>query len=600
MKKIFTILLILVSTSVFAQKLEVETDFYHRGAFPAKDCPNDNSRKPCAVIDVILPGVLFSVSSGYKINETEIPNGKRIFISTDNNQKIRVDADGFLPFKFDAPNLTGMELYEIVLRKPEYKQETSVVENKDQNTGKAYLMLKISEPDAEVYVNGQTYKVNGRERNLNLPYGTYNVRVLKPTFETETFSVTLSKEPVEKNITLKVATVQIKVEKEKDAYLYVDGRNYGQYQDVVPVTADKRHKIKIEKNGYSKSKTVKAYRKPFTVVMPSLSQTNAIQSDWFIGYNYSSTAPINFSIGRCKRFGFILNGGFSPLTFCNYVNRIKEHGNILDTFRIKHIYYEALLDNDQLHTAKSKGAYRCYVRLGPVIKTFNFLYFYATFGYGNSAEVKQYDGMLFSPDIHKGVEGEAGLMLKYRRLGISLGYTQNIDKEIKFSEYNFGLHYWMKVQTKHINPLNRFFVGYKYTFGAPFGISLGASFGYYEKWGLIINAGSSSYLMEEGMMLGYYSFEGKEAKGLCRSYYHFGPFFRLNDIFSYYVTIGYGSYKPTFESIWGGQYSCGWDGEAGIILKYQRLGLSIGYQHSISKKKQFQDISIGAYVWLGR
>ena len=472
------------------------------------------------------------------------------------------------------------------------------VESSDHNTGKAYLILNISEPNAKVEIDGKKYSVSGKQFKASFKYGDYNVYISKDQFKTEMLHVRLRDEPVIQDVHLKIAEVQIRIEKDFDAVLYVDGNYYGKNQNTVTVRADRRHKFKIEKSGHTKSKTVKVYKKPFTIVMPQISTEQIPQSNWFVGCNYSPKLSLaGFSIGNCNKFGFILNGGFSILAFKNWYNRNLEKGDLLDTFKIKYV----MLDNGLLDNTKQKGQYRSYIRIGPMVKTFDFLYLYAAVGCGTYADIKEYDGYLFAPSIHKTWEGEAGIMLKYKRFGLTASYVQNIGKERKFYDYSVGLYYWMRVLKKQQNPENRFIIGYRYSPSAQFGMSLGVAFGYYEKWGLIINWGSSTYLMKKGLMLGYYSFDGKIAEGICRSYYHFGPFFRLNNIFAYYFTIGYGSYKPnSYECFWEGEYNGGWDGETGIMLKLGHLSFSFGYQHNIGKQNNFSDLNIGVQLWLGK
>ncbi len=517
------------------------------------------------------------------------------------------------------------------------KEKIIQVESSDKNTGKAYLILKISEPNADIKVDYTTYKANDKEFVINLTYGHHYVSVSKPTFGTVSFSVNLTGEPIERHITLKSATVEMKVDKEYDANLFVDGVNYGKSNNSISVSADQRHTIRIEKNGHTKSKTVKAYQKDFTVVMPRFSDSQVAQSNWFLGCTFSPTLMSGgISVGKCKRIGFILNGGFSKLAFTNWQNRNTETGNLLDTFRISNLHSTSELGNDPLSETNDKGLYRSYIRFGPMFRIFDFMYMYAAAGCGTYAEVKSYDGNLYAPTIHNGFEGEAGVMVKIKRFALSFGYTQNIDRDNQFSDYHLGMYYWMKVLQKRSNPQHRFIVGYRYSPSAPYGMSLGVAFGYYEKWGLIINGRFSNYTKyvwsrrnDETLYNpeGYYfeeiwtitpaqqsDLETYIDKGVFRLYYHIGPFIRLNDVFGYYFTLGYGNYAhvkkyPGYEhktdysqsvDMYATKIHNGVDGEIGIMLKFGRIGFTLGYQHNIGKYNLFQDINAGMQIWLGR
>ncbi|MBR4328147.1 MAG: hypothetical protein IKP73_21745, partial [Bacteroidales bacterium] len=190
--------------------------------------------------------------------------------------------------------------------------------------------------------------------------------------------------------------------------------------------------------------------------------------------------------------------------------------------------------------------------------------------------------------------------------------------------------------TKHINPRHRFIVGYRYSPSAPIGMSLGVSFGYYEKWGLVVNGGFARYNMhvwaersKDYSPEGFYIDELRtitlseqaewgeyKDKGSFRAYYHIGPFFRLNDIFAYYITIGYGNYArirkytdkyyfvPHYDyqkyNVYATKIHNGVDGEVGIMLKFGRIGFSLGYQHNIGKENLFSDFNVGVQLWLGR
>lgn len=528
----------LVSIDVYSQNIELVNDLHHVSVYNG-ECEKDNNGKDCAVIDVIIPKAkIRSIECDYKMGEIQpIDNGVRFFIVIpQSKKKVRVIVENYQTIEFEVKNVIGHQRYEINYQVPDNKQKTDVVNQ---------------QPKPQI-------------------------------IEKENY-------------------VDIHIEKEPDAFLFVDGISYGQNHNTVSVSANSKHTIKINKNGYIESKTIKVYQNNFTVIMPKVSNNQIVQSGWFMGCTFSpQLMSAGFSIGFCKRGGFILNCGFSKLAFSNWYDRNLENGNLLDTFKISNIYSDRLLDNNQLNNSRNKGMYRSYIRIGPMFRIFDFMYLYGALGCGTYADVKSYDGQPFAPKIHNGFEGEAGIMLKYNRLALSFGYIQGVDRENLFSDYHIGLNYWMKVLKKKVNPEHRFIVGYKYSPSAPYGMSLGVAFGYYEKWGLLMHGGSSEYLIREGMMLGYYSFEGEEPKGRCRSYYHIGPFFRMNDIFAYYITIGYGSYKPDYESIWEGYYAGGWDGEVGIMLKLWRLGFSVGYQHNIGKKNLFQDISVGVQFWLGK
>lgn len=460
-------------------------------------------------------------------------------------------------FEYQKNSKTKVTLYYVL------KKDLAITENADNHENSETESQHPDEnaPVIDFVLNYNNYQ-DLRQYLDKRKNGYHNVTVSKPTFRTVDFYVNLTGEPIEKNITLTNASVEIKVEKEYDAVLYVDGVRYGT-QNTVRVSADSKHTIKIEKNGHTKSKTVKAEQYNFTVVMPSFSNSQVTQSNWFIGGTFSPQLMSGgISVGRCERAGFILNAGVSKLAVNNWHYRSLEKGGLLDTFKISNIYSTKLLDNSELKSAKKKGLYRSYVRIGPMFRLFDFAYIYGAVGCGTYADVKEYDSYLYAPSKHSGFEGEVGLMLKYKSLGVSAGYTQSIGKGKDFSDYHIGLNYWMNVLTKHINPRHRFIVGYRYSPSAPIGMSLGVSFGYYEKWGLVVNGGFAQYNMHvwaerskdyspEGFWINEIhtvshknQYEGENCKhnGIFRAYYHIGPFFRINDVFSYYVTVGYGNY----------------------------------------------------------
>lgn len=657
MRKILFILFVFIAINTYSQTLEVKEVLQETGRIIASENRKDNNGKYCAVIDVVIPNEKVTNISQLSIKDRKpISNGMRFFVAVPKKRQdnVRIEVEGFDDYVIDSiPKgfLIEGSKYKIVLKaiKPE-KPNIVVIRDtvtryvdriveKEVTPNKSYLILRISEPGANVYVNHTNYQVKGMEFKEELPLGTYYVKISKSGFEPVGMTVKLEGPPVVEDVALMVSSVDIRVTKDYDAVLFVDGYNYGKNQNVVAVSPNTVHTFKIEKNGQKKTKKVMVYGESMTVVMPDFQEKkpkSEIQSGWFLGYTLApKIMSSGFSIGKCKRYGFILNGGFSKLAFDNWENRNQERGSLVDTFRISHIYSSLLLSDEQSEYAKTKGLYRSYLRFGSIFRAFNFLYLYAAAGIGTCADVSVYDGHLFASTIHKGLEGEFGFMMKYKRLGVSFAYVRNIGVDNKMSDFNLGVHLWMKQNKSHY--YNRFFGGYRYSPSAPFGMSLGVAFGYSEKWGLLLNGGFSKYSFNIWCKRGEndsYDAQGfwleeirsvslKELKewgneytdqGVFRSYYHFGPFFRLNGVWSYYITFGYGNYAHIRKysghghsselhqniDLYATKLHNGVDGEIGIMLKINRISFSLGYQHNVGFKNLFSDINLGVQVWFGR
>ena len=268
MKKLLLFLFVtILSFSAFAQNLEVVKPLSHKGPFSAGQNKTDNNGKYCAVIDISLPSVSFSVEGSYILDKNTITNGWRIFVSVPSKAKqISVKADGFQDFTFDVSteNINPGEAYEIALKVPE-KQQVVVQEPKDQNTGKAYLILNINEENAIVKIDGQKISFKGTQFKMNFPYKKYTVNISKPGFESQNFEVVLKDAPVIKKIELQAITVNLTVRCEDDAQLIVDKENLGSAR-VVSVTANKSHIIKVTRNGIESTQYI-SIDKPTTIEM---------------------------------------------------------------------------------------------------------------------------------------------------------------------------------------------------------------------------------------------------------------------------------------------------------------------------------------------
>ena len=152
-----------------------------------------------------------------------------------------------------------------------------------------------------------------------------------------------------------------------------------------------------------------------------------VLSNCFSGCLYSVNAPFGISMGYCKRFGFMLDGGFSPCVF--------------NKFKIRNIYPSVLLDDTQFKESKNKGIYRAYAHFGAVYRPKMWLLFYASAGYGNYADVLKYGKNVFAPKIVSGLECEAGIMCKVKRLGLLVCCQRNISEE-KFVDFGIGINLW--------------------------------------------------------------------------------------------------------------------------------------------------------------
>ena len=286
MRTLIAFLLLLLTSSAFAQDLELVEALHHKGSYPTANCPKDVNGEYCTIIDVILPGVkIYNIECSNKVgHEEEIPNGKRFFMSVpQKKQKVRVNAMGYQPYLFEvkADEVSKIEVYEIRLRVPSF----------------------------------------------------------------------------------------------------------------VPPSPNKKEKLPI-----------------------------------FLGYHFSPSAPIGFSVGYCKKIGVYAKGGFSPLAF--------------DQINIKEVYSTLLLTTEQSRNTSSNGKYRTFFQIGGMYRPIERFAIFASAGYGTFADVCEYDRHYFAPKVHDGLECEAGAMFKYKNLGVSLGYVRHIGKKNLFQDVSVGVQWW--------------------------------------------------------------------------------------------------------------------------------------------------------------
>lgn len=430
MRTLFIVVFILLTLNVFGQNLSLVQQLEDKGAFPVRDCRMDNEKKYCAVIHIIIPDVSFSVQAEYMVGEaTPITNGKEIFVSTSNKKKIKINADGFQPFEFDARDLKKSELYEIRLQKP---------------NNKVYLILRINEADAKVEVNGKSYPTTGKEFMEEFDLGTYNIYVSKPDFQMEFFQVTLTDKPVVKDVILrpkyKFGSLTVNVKGKYGANIYLDNNaiiNERTYSGLKTGL----HNLKITCGNKSKNNKIKI--KPDKHLVKNYRFFNPYgkpnENNWFFGFRYSQKSSIGLSLGYGKKYGMMFNVGITPYA----IERMGKSKRFIDNLTLKNIYPSVLLDYDQDKSADSKGVSRLYLHCGPMYRPFDWLSFYITAGYGNFADTKEYNTLLFAPKIHHGIDGEAGVMLKYKRFGFSLGYQQNFMRKSQFNDFVAGVFVWL-------------------------------------------------------------------------------------------------------------------------------------------------------------
>lgn len=78
MRTLIAFLLLLLTSSAFAQDLELVEALHHKGSYPTANCPKDVNGEYCTIIDVILPGVkIYNIECSNKVgHEEEIPTAK--------------------------------------------------------------------------------------------------------------------------------------------------------------------------------------------------------------------------------------------------------------------------------------------------------------------------------------------------------------------------------------------------------------------------------------------------------------------------------------------------------------------------------------------
>lgn len=130
MRIVIALILIMLPCTVFAQRLEIESELTHKGAFPTRDNKTYDDSLYCAVIDVVLPGVgSVDFESDLIVETQSITGRKRLFVRVPSKPKdITLYSDNFQPFSFkiSKEQVASKEIYEIVLRKEEQPQQQSV------------------------------------------------------------------------------------------------------------------------------------------------------------------------------------------------------------------------------------------------------------------------------------------------------------------------------------------------------------------------------------------------------------------------------------------------------------------------------------------
>lgn len=337
---------------------------------------------------------------------------------------------------------TGLIIDENKINKSERDKNDDVT--KEAPPTKTYLILRINEPNAKVEINGKAYDLLDKEFNEELDYGTYDIYVSKPNFQMEYLQITLNdKKPVIKDVILRqknrYGSLIVKIKGRYGANIYLDNNliNSGKIYSGLYGS----HNLRLTCGNKTKDKTINI--KPNKNVVKKYRFVNPYGGDndnsFFIGGRYSLKSTIGLSLGYGKKFGAIVNLGISPYA----IDRMQNNKKFADNFTLKSIYPSVLLDFEQRQNTSEKGSCRMYLHLGPMYRPYDWFAFYATVGFGNHAAAKEYNGHLFAQKIHKGIEGEAGVMFKYKRLALSLGYQRDTRRESRFQDVAAGLYVWL-------------------------------------------------------------------------------------------------------------------------------------------------------------
>ena len=310
-----------------------------------------------------------------------------------------------------------------------------------------YLVFQLSPANAVLEVDGQLWEVGpdgSAMRYVN--FGTYSYRVQAPNYHSETGKVTVDNPNEAHTVSVKLKSdfVEVTFKVDADAEIWVNNEKKG-VRTWTGVLGKGTYKVECKQEGFETtmvSREITSEMNGQTITLPapklvygSLNvESTPIGSIFFVmangGYSLAPQASFGLTVGSSKRVGW--------------------YASLSSNFRLGEARYEcdgagviAGLSEPYSYTGEKRSS-RMGVTAGMVFRLFDPLYAYVGGGYGVRNKYWQLDDGSWArctDDSYRGVAIDAGLMLHFGGVGVSLG-MQTIG--VDYLEAKIGIGYTLK------------------------------------------------------------------------------------------------------------------------------------------------------------
>ena len=264
MRKAVLMLLMFVATSLTAQNISVASFRLldkDMAAITSGTQKYDQNGEAAALIRVVTTetGFVFETGSAGIVDVEEKVGEIWVYVSYGTKRLTIMHKELGVLRDYNIPiTIQKARTYEMVLTTG--KVETVVT----HAVTKQFVVFNVVPADAVVELNDEVLSVDGDGIAQKLmPYGSYDYRVSRPNYHTQTGRITVTSEgKVEKNITLRPNYGWIKVSGSSDyngAYVYIDNERVGQFPYTSKELKSGTHTVKVVKSMY------KTYEQKVTV-----------------------------------------------------------------------------------------------------------------------------------------------------------------------------------------------------------------------------------------------------------------------------------------------------------------------------------------------
>ncbi len=428
MKKIITItFLFFVVSSLFSQELKVK-NFRHLKNNPSARMSDktDASGRKCAIIIIKHNIGEFDIEAGIGIEDEEILKGETwIWVSPNEYRLVIRKGKPYFPLEYKLNKLKEAEVYELTITNE-------------------FGIIRVNAPNAQIWFDNKPVGKNSFV--FNKKEGNYIVKATREKYyNEEKFIILNAGDDTLINFNLKPKLgnliVNSSANETSGANVFINDSLIGKTNITVPLIIG-RHSLRIEKNYYLPYKQNVLIEEKQNTLVNAQMEVDPIfyRKRIFFLYNGSLIAPYGLTIGLLGKTGLYISGR-SNLVFDKAMYTYNSDGTWYNDFTNSEYY----VFND---TEKIK---RFSITAGITQQLKRNIFAYIGGGYGVKETFWEIDLFSYSDDqktgkeyvlnsenSYSGFESEVGIIFRFNKVLISLGYTNVI---FKHSNLTLGLGY---------------------------------------------------------------------------------------------------------------------------------------------------------------